>query len=190
MIKYLLPLMLIVSCKADKKYIQDDLVNQYFSNSEIEELGNILKFYDDHVLSLCNQTNKTLPNCYRELGAEILKKLNETGIVCYPIEFNQPDSTLIKSQLENLGISKEIWDTTTWIIRDTFPRNELTYRSDGKYFEFIEATSKQDSLIDRLFSHFHDSGGILTPAMLGEFLNLNQFEPFSDRQRLIIAIPI
>lgn len=192
-------ILFFISCNSTKHSttLKKDLhLGQIFNQDEIQGFINILEFFDNEICP--PQSKNKIQECYKAFFQRMSNNLSENLV-----EINIPfEKQLVLHQQLDKTIQNEIWfstkmfyyrkryiqnNTQELIYPDTL-NNILILSSQGKYAEFLNSYSKENSKVRFYYDQLILDHGI-SPTVFADIIeNYRSYDISDDKIRLIVAI--
>ena len=160
----------------------DPIVVKYFSESEVDDLSEILNFFENEI---CSDVSTDVNTCYDKFF-KYLQGLDEISDFAGTISFIE------QVQVFN-NIAPDLFNEIWFFRKDFVPSlgdslKSIHYKYPGKYFEFLHEVGDGDEAIEKYFEAFTLAADI-SPYLLGyAMMDSLEFNLDYERTRLIIAI--
>jgi hypothetical protein len=158
----------------------DTLIQSYFSQNEINDLENILSFFNNEITKNCSGDLDKCYNMYFENIQEKFKK-NDFGIPQEKEDIllkNIRQSTFDKIWSESIAFKNNRKDTADIIIMNI----------NGQYMNFLKEYGSIKQFIYPYYYGIKITGDINAGSINSMILNYDKFNIKDEKDRLIIAI--
>lgn len=181
----LLLLILMQGCSNEKSVLlsNDPIVNEYFDKKEIQELNELLEFFENEMTFSISSDN--------------INDIYEMFFTNLQLEKNKPIISFEKQKKFIADLSPKLLNEMWYIEMEYVPYFNDTvqlirYPWKGKYFEFLFATSEKDKGIEKYFDDYTAASN-MSPTLLAHSMkyykeNNLSYDLSIERNRLIIAI--
>ena len=182
--------LILSSCAYDteKRLNSFSTVTDCFTQGEVKDLAKLLDFFNEHICVSEGIDKKEIIKCYDSFIQRMIETA-EAGSLDVKIPYTKQKE--IYNQISD-SLFNHIWvfgkSRIKWDSLDTL--KYITYRSDGKYMEFLNKLGKEYELVKN-YSDVFGLAGDISPSMIANILMIKetyQYDLNDVRLQLVMAI--
>lgn len=174
-----------ISCEPNQNDIGNyQEINEIFDRTEIQDLREIIQFFNTAICTSENLSNDDVNKCYNQY----LKRLNEnlTTEVGLELQISFEDQKAFLEQL-NPNTLNQIWSYEK-IWNKTSDTLEIRDYNLGKYMEFLKEFGKANDKANKYYENLMSIGVISPSAFADMLINYREYNTEDERIKLLIAI--
>lgn len=169
--------------------------NKTFSESETEEIIDLLHSFDQEICKIENLENENVSACYRSFFERIKREIEDGD---YEIGISEAGQKAMVGALSQ-ELREEFWRAGRSIINRRIPNDDSgrtfpdtvqsIYFADGKYLKFLEEeVSGKNPQVKQYVDNLRRTMGISPSVFADVVFNYKAYDVKDERIRLLIAI--
>lgn len=149
----------------------------YFDKIEQQEINYLLFFFEK---SIQKKTKEGGPIAYKKYNNSLISVESNQDFL-NKLLFTPSSVNNLLDTILNFKIFSEIWEYTENNQSKFDTTRNLFYNINGKYFKYLKKIAKCENLINEYSTQIKETGGMLSPSLMGGFPRAMKNKEFSSQ---------